>query len=120
MSLSDTCNSSLEDWNWKEDIREASIENIGIMDCVETLLTLSKIQQPVEILKKRKYEPKPEQNLEIRYCQVCNKSNTPLWRRTKEYHTLCNACGISEKTKNKSKTNGFLQVMTRNSGNVFS
>lgn len=34
-------------------------------------------------------------------CLMCGTVKTPLWRRTKEYHTLCNACGIREKTKNK-------------------
>lgn len=36
-------------------------------------------------------------------CQICKKIKTPLWRRTEEYHTLCNACGIREKVKNKKR-----------------
>ncbi len=41
---------------------------------------------------------------EERICQVCNTRNTPLWRRTEEYHTLCNACGIRKRIKNSKKT----------------
>lgn len=32
-------------------------------------------------------------------CQLCGIYKTPLWRKTKDYHTLCNACGIREKTR---------------------
>ena len=33
-----------------------------------------------------------------RVCQLCCTTKTPLWRRTNEYHTLCNACGIRVRT----------------------
>lgn len=33
-----------------------------------------------------------------RTCQLCSTKTTPLWRRNEKYHTLCNACGIRERT----------------------
>jgi len=37
-------------------------------------------------------------NYDVRRCQLCNTIKTPLWRRTNHYHTLCNACGLRQKT----------------------
>lgn len=38
---------------------------------------------------------------QMRCCQICGVVKTPLWRRTMDYHTLCNACGIRQRTNKK-------------------
>jgi hypothetical protein len=39
----------------------------------------------------------------MKICQLCGVNKTPLWRKNHMYHTLCNACGIREKTRKINK-----------------
>lgn len=43
---------------------------------------------------------------DVKRCQLCNTIKTPLWRRTTQYHTLCNACGIRQKNLIKKHSFG--------------
>ncbi|QIG60103.1 Gzf3p [Dishui Lake large algae virus 1] len=36
-------------------------------------------------------------------CQICLTKSTPLWRRSEEFHTLCNACGIRVRCNKQRK-----------------
>lgn len=47
---------------------------------------------------------------ENRCCQLCLVRKTPLWRRTEQYHTLCNACGIRERVHGQRYKNGVCSV----------
>jgi hypothetical protein len=36
--------------------------------------------------------------LQVKQCQICGTTKTPLWRRNQHYSTMCNACGLWMKT----------------------
>ena len=98
-------NSNIE--NSKEEHVDDFDMNDSIVDCANILLTLSesKLQQ------RNVNNKKTNKNVDFVYrcCQLCNKTQTPLWRRTNIYHTLCNACGIRERISSRSKNNGVIR-----------
>ena len=44
----------------------------------------------------------------IKTCQICKCSKTPLWRTCKQYKILCNRCGIKMQRREKTKKHNKL------------
>lgn len=61
---------------------EMDDEDASVIMCAKNLMNLS--SSPPDPL--------------MRKCQICSTGKTPLWRRWGGYHTLCNACGLRERT----------------------
>jgi hypothetical protein len=113
MSLCNTCDTdNTNSENSKEGYIEGLDINDSIIDCAKILRALSE-SEPIQNNQNNKNNKKDGENVTLVYrcCQLCNKTQTPLWRRTNIYHTLCNACGIRERNNNKSKNNGVVRFI---------
>ena len=70
----------------------------------ESLICLSRNTSFNKLVFEKK-EPKEAKEVNYdRCCQICFVKSTPLWRRSEEFHTLCNACGIRVRC-NKQRNN---------------
>ncbi|KAM3065747.1 GATA type transcriptional activator of nitrogen-regulated proteins [Clarireedia jacksonii] len=47
--------------------------------------------------------PKPDQIQAGQVCSNCGTTRTPLWRRSPQGATICNACGLYQKARNASR-----------------